>query len=101
MHDAKMHAFGLLNPLETVMAMITVRNLPDDIHRALRARAAAHRRSTEAEVRAILADAVMPETRPRMGDALAGLGRTLGLSDTDLDAIARHDTTPAAPVSLE
>ena len=38
------------------MAMLTVRNLPDDVHRALRVRAALHGRSTEAEVREILAE---------------------------------------------
>ena len=36
------------------MAMLTVRNLPDEVHRALRVRAALRGRSTEAEVRAIL-----------------------------------------------
>ena len=30
------------------MAMLTVRNLPDDVHRALRVQAAQHGRSTEA-----------------------------------------------------
>ena len=48
------------------MAMLTVRNLPDDIHRALRVRAAQHGRSTEAEVREILATAVKPESRVRL-----------------------------------
>ena len=43
------------------MAMLTVRNLPDDVHRALRVRAALHGHSTEAEVREILAVAVKPE----------------------------------------
>jgi plasmid stability protein len=33
------------------MAMLTVRNLPDDVHRALRVQAALYGRSTEAEVR--------------------------------------------------
>ena len=37
------------------MAILTVRNVPDDVHRALRVRAAQHGRSTEAEVREILA----------------------------------------------
>ena len=36
------------------MANVTVRNLPDAVHRALRARAATHGRSTEAEIRYIL-----------------------------------------------
>jgi plasmid stability protein len=43
------------------MAMLTVRNLPDDVHRALRVQAAQHGRSTEAYVREILALAVKPE----------------------------------------
>jgi len=33
------------------MAMLTVRNLPDDVHRALRAQAVQHGHITEAEVR--------------------------------------------------
>ena len=36
------------------MSSITVRNLPEETHRALRVRAAMAGRSTEAEVRAIL-----------------------------------------------
>ena len=55
------------------MAMLTVRNLPDDVHRALRVRAAQHGRSTEAEVREILAMAVKPESRAREG-GIGGIG---------------------------
>ena len=40
------------------MATLTVRNLPDDVHDALRRRAAEHRRSVEAEVRETLAASV-------------------------------------------
>jgi plasmid stability protein len=40
------------------MAAITIRKLPEATHRALKARAAAHGRSAEAEVRAILEEAV-------------------------------------------
>lgn len=87
------------------MAMLTVRNLPDDVHRALRARAAGHGRSTEAEVREILAQAVKPELRLRMGDALAALGRDSGLGDADVDALMQllqsADPSPATPVSFE
>ncbi len=57
------------------MAILTVRNVPDEVHRALRVRAAMH---TEAEVRGILESAVKPETRVRMGYALAELGRRWG-----------------------
>jgi antitoxin FitA len=42
------------------MAAVTVRNLPDDLHRALKDRAARNIRSPEAEMRAILEDAVRP-----------------------------------------
>ncbi len=40
------------------MATLTIRNLPDATRLALKARAAAHNQSMEAEVRDILADAV-------------------------------------------
>jgi plasmid stability protein len=46
------------------MAILTVRNVPDDVHRALRVRAAQHGRSTEAEVREILAAVVKPPAKP-------------------------------------
>lgn len=84
------------------VAMLTVRNLPDEVHRALRARAEQHGRSTEAEVRAILSAAVKPDKRVRMGDALAALGQELGLTSEDIDAIAQaRDRTPAAPLGIE
>jgi plasmid stability protein len=85
-----------------LMAMLTVRNLPDDVHRALRVRAALHGHSTEAEVREILANAVKPETRVRLGDALAALGRTIGLSNKDVEVLERvRDRTPAKPLKFE
>lgn len=84
------------------MAMLTVRNLPDDVHRALRVRAAQHGRSTEAEVREILAMAVKPEARLRLGDALAALGRTIGLTNEDVEAFEQvRDKTPAEPLRFE
>ncbi len=60
------------------MAVLTVRNLPDETHRALRVRAAAHGRSAEAEVRAILEDAVRPAGRIKIGSELAALGARHG-----------------------
>lgn len=84
------------------MAMLTVRNLPDAVHRALRVRAALHGHSTEAEVRAILASAVKPATRVRVGDALAALGRGLGLTDADCAVFDQvRDQTPAEPLRFE
>ena len=84
------------------MAMLTVRNLPDEVHRALRVRAAQHGHSTEAEVREILASVVKPETRVRMGDALAALGRTIGLTNEDFEIFEQgRDRTPAEPLKFE
>lgn len=84
------------------MATVTVRNLPDEVHRALRVRAATHGRSTEAEIRDILESAVRPPDRPRLGTALAELGRHVGLTDDDIAAFeqARHQP-PAEPVRFE
>ncbi len=83
------------------MAVLTVRNVPDEVHRALRVRAAASGRSAEAEVRAILAEALMPEQRIRLGDALAQLGRTLQLTDADVDAIESvRDESTLEPIDL-
>lgn len=84
------------------MAMLTVRNLPDDVHRALRAQAALHGRSTEAEVREILALAVKPETRVRLGDALAALSRKVGLTNEDFDVFQQvRDEKTAEPLRFE
>ena len=84
------------------MAMLTVRNLPDEVHRALRMRAAQHGRSTEAEVREILAAAVKPAVRVRLGDALAELGRDIGLANDDWDIFEQvRDKVPAEPPRFE
>lgn len=84
------------------MAMLTVRNLPDEVHRALRVRAAQHGLSTEAEVRDILAVAVKPEYRVRLGDALATLGRKIGLTNEDVDALQQEMYLPSVePLSPE
>ena len=52
------------------MAAVTIRNLSDEVHRALKLRAAQHSRSTEAEIRAILEAAVRDEGRVRLGTVL-------------------------------
>ena len=60
------------------MAMLTVRKLPDEVHRALRVRAAQRGHSMEAEVRDILATAVSPDGRVELGTLLSDLGGRLG-----------------------
>jgi len=83
------------------MAVLTVRNLPDEVHRSLRVRAARNGRSTEAEVRSILTEAARPERRLRMGDALAALGRKAGLTDADIVFVEQiRDQSPAEPLGF-
>lgn len=84
------------------MAILTVRNVPDEVHRALRVRAALHGRSTEAEVREILERAVKPEQRVRIGDALAELSGRLGLTNEDFEVFDQvRDKAPAEPMRFE
>lgn len=84
------------------MATVTVRNLPDEVHRALRVRAASHSRSTEAEIRLILEQAVRPQERLRMGTALAELRHQVGLTDELITHIEQaRQQTPAEPIKLE
>ncbi|HEY6453954.1 MAG TPA: hypothetical protein VIY90_01600 [Steroidobacteraceae bacterium] len=67
------------------MAAITVRNLPDETLRALKVRAAKEGRSTEAEIREILAKAVRSPVG--IGSSLAQIGRKLGSVKLD---VTRH-----------
>jgi plasmid stability protein len=83
--------------MECIMPVITVRNLPDEVHRALRVRAALHGRSTEAEVRDILEQAVLSEGRVKLGTLLAEIGREAGGVDFDI----QRDKTPTDPISFE
>jgi antitoxin FitA len=79
------------------MTAITIRNLPEETHRALRVRAAEHGRSTEAEVRAILEEAVRPEKRLKLGSAMVELFRPLGGIDLEIE----RDRTPRKPIDFE
>jgi len=79
------------------MPVVTVRNLPEETHRALKVRAAQHGRSTEAEIREILEEAVRPETRVKIGSELAAFGRRL----KGLDLKVARDLTPTEPAVFE
>ena len=79
------------------MPVVTVRNLPEETHRALKRRAAEHGRSTEAEIRAILEDAVRPAARMKIGSELAAFGRRFGGLDLDI----RRDNTQPEPAEFE
>ena len=84
------------------MPSMTVRNVPDEIHRALRVRAAKHGRSAEAEVREILKNAVKPEGRVKLGSLLANIGRKINLSDDEFSILEQsRDKTQVKPVDFE
>ena len=85
------------------MPSITIRNIPDEVHRAIRVRAAAHGRSAEAEVRSILEQAAKPEGRVKLGSLLASIAREAGgLSDEELALFENaRDKTPAQPMRFE
>lgn len=84
------------------MPAVTIRNLSEETHRALKLRAAQHDRSIEAEIRAILDAAVRPEGRLRLGSALAERSRKLGVTNADVDALEQQrSTTPAEPLRFE
>ena len=83
------------------MPMLTVRNVPDEVHRALRARASLRGRSAEAEVRAILKETVLPEGRAALGSLLTAVGRRAGLTEEEFASFAQRDRSAARPVDLE
>lgn len=78
------------------MAAVTIRNLSEEVHRALKIRAAQHNRSVEAEMRAILEAAVRPEDRLRLGTALAEMSRKIDLTNTDVEALEATRASQAA-----
>ena len=79
------------------MSVVTVRNLPEETHRALKLRAARHGRSTEAEIREILEQAVHPEGRVKIGSALAVFGQKFGGLEINLE----RDRSPPKPAEFE
>ncbi len=79
------------------MAVVTVRNLPEETHRALKLRAAQNSRSTEAEIRQILDDVARPKVRLKIGSRLAAFGKRLGRLDLDVS----RDQTPTKPAEFE
>ena len=83
------------------MASITVRNVPEEVHRAIRVRAAQHGRSTEAEIRNILESAVKSAGRIKLGSLLAEIGRKAKLTDDEFAIFENvRDKTPARAASF-
>lgn len=85
------------------MPSITVRNVPDEVHRAIRIRAALHGRSAEAEIRNILEQAAKPEGRLKLGTLLTSIAREGGgLTDAEVERFNKlRDKTPAEPMGFE
>ncbi|RMR08174.1 hypothetical protein ALP93_200244 [Pseudomonas syringae pv. helianthi] len=85
------------------VANVNVRNLPDEVHRAIRIQAALHGRSTEAEIRDILERAARPEGRVKLGSFLASIAREVGgLTDKEHTLFENtRITSPARAVSFE
>jgi len=84
------------------MAMLTVRNITDEVHRALRVRAAQRGLSMEAEAREILESAVSPQGRVKLGSLLAGMGRRAKLSDEEFAVLEQvRSKALARPVGFE
>ena len=76
---------------------MSVRNLPAGTHRAHKLRAAQNGRSTEAEVRAILVEAVRPSARLKIGSELAAFGQSVGGVDLDI----KRDPAPIESASFD
>jgi antitoxin FitA len=82
---------------EIKMAVVTVRGLSPETHRALKVRAAQNGRSAEAEIRAILDGAVRPTARVKIGQQLSAFGRRFEGVDLDIS----RGAAPAEPAIFE
>ena len=60
------------------MANVKIRNLPDEVHRAIRIQTAQHGHSIEAEIQSMPARESMPEGRVKLGAFLATVARNVG-----------------------
>lgn len=79
------------------MAAVTIRNLSDETHLALKVRAKQKGRSTEAEIRSILDEAINPPEQLKIGTELAKLGKLFGGVELDI----RRDKTPMRAANFE
>lgn len=77
--------------------VVIIRKLSPETHRALKARAWSHGRSTEAEIRAILDAAVRPADEIGIGSALAALGRRFRVDELEIT----RESAPAQPMRFE
>ncbi len=85
------------------MPSITIRNVPDEVHRAIRIRAAMHGRSAEAEIRDILEKAAKPDGRLKLGSLLVSIAREAGgMTDAEAEHFDQiRDRAPPEPMRFE
>ena len=84
------------------MAILTIRNLTDEVHRAVRVRAAQKSQSIEAEVCEILEAAINPRGRVKLGSLLADMGRQARLSDEEFAVFEQaRDKAPSRNLRFE
>ena len=79
------------------MAAVSVRDLDESVREGLRVRAAQHGRSMEAEIRAILTEAVAPPTDTGLAQTL--LARFSDLGGVDLELPPRAEVPRAADLA--
>ena len=100
MQNNKVHA-NIVRREQQLMAMLTIRRIPDETHRALKHRAQANGRSVEEEVRQILRSEMFPVDRRRLGDALTEISSEYQLtSDEERLFEDTRDTSPATPMGF-
>ena len=85
--------------LDMNMRAVTIRDVPEEVHRAIRVRAALHGRTLQAEMLDILGQAVKPEGRVKLGDLLVEIGKKINLTDEELSNFER-DSSPAGTVDF-
>lgn len=78
------------------MPQLLVRQLPPEVHRALKARARQENKSAEALAREILSGSLLPEASLGFGHRLAAIWKGAELSDIDFEA----DRVPYEPRNL-
>ena len=80
---------SITTPEKTIA--VTIRRIRVETHNALKLRAAANGRSAEAEIRAILDEAVRPAERMKVGSEIRKLVQKYGGFDLEIE----RDKTPA------
>jgi antitoxin FitA len=79
------------------MSAITIRNIPEATHRALRLRAVQAGRSTEAEIRLILDEAAQTVVPAKIGSEIAALAAQFGGFDLHIE----RSSEKAQPASFD